>query len=518
MGIIKKPDLGIFDKRFPFQLKSAEIYDPTKFTILTGTDGVLDDLFSYQVFNWLKNTWYAGAAPADMQDGMMWVDSGDGKLHLRHGGGLEEVLQLTRSFDVTPRFAGVGLMDTDDSHYLVLKCNEDLTGNKFLNFVTGDASRTITLSGSPTMGDWFDQSVKQAASPTFNAPIVSNLNVGEYIYHTGDVDTYIRFQLDNLTLRAGGIDFVNMVEAATDYLQLLSGLNFIGDNVNTKMTRGLTINQLGADDEIFARKSSDVAHGVTDYAETDTYGLDLKAHSTEGGLEIRGLSGGERAINLVAYYTTDDTGKDVNANAPIQFNVYKKSGTGRGNMGADANAVAIKVYRGGASDTVWILDEDGDIWQDGNLYIGGGNDATLESGDILYLEAGADGIYSLRIRDTVNAEAPNVYIGGVTGKLFRTTAGARKYKANIKDLELDSSGIYDFRPISFTSKCKDDDKNKRFVGLNADEVEQIYPSIIEYDDKNEPETINYRAIQILMLAALQKQKKEIDALKAKLNN
>ena len=55
MQIIKKPDLGIFDKRFPFQLKSAEIYDPTKFTILTGTDGVLDDLFSYQVYNWIKN-------------------------------------------------------------------------------------------------------------------------------------------------------------------------------------------------------------------------------------------------------------------------------------------------------------------------------------------------------------------------------------------------------------------------------------------------------------------------------
>jgi hypothetical protein len=32
----------------------------------------------------------------------------------------------------------------------------------------GGASRAITLSGSPTLGDWFDQSVKQAASPSFN--------------------------------------------------------------------------------------------------------------------------------------------------------------------------------------------------------------------------------------------------------------------------------------------------------------------------------------------------------------
>ncbi len=44
---------------------------------------------------------------------------------------------------------------------------ENLSGNKNLDFVTGDASRVITLSGNPTLGDWFDQAVKQASNVTF---------------------------------------------------------------------------------------------------------------------------------------------------------------------------------------------------------------------------------------------------------------------------------------------------------------------------------------------------------------
>ena len=36
-----------------------------------------------------------------------------------------------------------------------------------VNFVTGGSLRTVTLSGNPTLGDWFDQSVKAAAAPAF---------------------------------------------------------------------------------------------------------------------------------------------------------------------------------------------------------------------------------------------------------------------------------------------------------------------------------------------------------------
>ena len=151
--LTKKPDLDIFDRRFP-AIFDDPMYDPTKMTIIQGTDGVLDDLFSYQVYNKLKNHWRLATEPPDKQVGMIWSDLDNDKL--KHYGnvvaaGWEEVLQLTRSFDVSPQFASVGLMDTPGAdHSLNLTCNEELTANKALNFVVGDAHRTITLGGNLT--------------------------------------------------------------------------------------------------------------------------------------------------------------------------------------------------------------------------------------------------------------------------------------------------------------------------------------------------------------------------------
>lgn len=36
-----------------------------------------------------------------------------------------------------------------------------------VTFVSGGSPRTVTLSGNPTIADWFDQSVKAGASPAF---------------------------------------------------------------------------------------------------------------------------------------------------------------------------------------------------------------------------------------------------------------------------------------------------------------------------------------------------------------
>jgi len=60
-----------------------------------------------------------------------------------------------------------GLVDTNASHYLQLAAGSDLTANRNLTFTTGDAARTLTLQGNPTLDDWFNQSVKTSASPTF---------------------------------------------------------------------------------------------------------------------------------------------------------------------------------------------------------------------------------------------------------------------------------------------------------------------------------------------------------------
>lgn len=62
---------------------------------------------------------------------------------------------------------GCGILDTDATHTLSIVPGSNLTANRTLTISTGDASRTITLNGNTTLNDWFDQSVKQSATPTF---------------------------------------------------------------------------------------------------------------------------------------------------------------------------------------------------------------------------------------------------------------------------------------------------------------------------------------------------------------
>ena len=70
---------------------------------------------------------------------------------------------------------GLHLLDTNASHDLIIAPGSDLSADRTLTLTTGDAARTITLTGNPTLADWFDQSVKVAATPTFGATTITGL-------------------------------------------------------------------------------------------------------------------------------------------------------------------------------------------------------------------------------------------------------------------------------------------------------------------------------------------------------
>ena len=164
-------------------------------------------------------------------------------------------------------------------------------------------------------------------------------------------------QQDAQALAGGEIvqnDVVGVVYDGTQF-QIISQR----DGDNAKMTRGLTLNQGAADDEIVALKSSDVAHGVTDDTETDTYSFIAKGSAALGGVRMQSYSetGTVVSMTLRAITTDDDTTKGTGGVAPFYVDVRKKSGTTSGAVGADANLFAIAE----AGGTRFIVDEDGDI-------------------------------------------------------------------------------------------------------------------------------------------------------------
>jgi hypothetical protein len=124
---------------------------------------------------------------------------------------------------------------------------------------------------------------------------------------------------------------------------------------------GLTLNQGANDNKIFSLKSSDVDHGMTSIAQTDTYAYMAKGSGTAGGLQLDSLAEGEDGFTMHSYVTTSATSKSTSANAAIMFKGRKKSSTSAGSLSdANANIMAIADH----NTRRFLFDIEGDFHAD----------------------------------------------------------------------------------------------------------------------------------------------------------
>jgi hypothetical protein len=122
-----------------------------------------------------------------------------------------------------------------------------------------------------------------------------------------------------------------------------SGLTTIVDTSNAFMTTGLTINQLGADNEILAFKSSDVGHPFTSLAEADTYSTFTKYDGSLGGCIWRGFneSGMSQNMAIRSYGVNVDTSDTSGSVGPISFSCNKSNGSTGSAAMADADNMVL---------------------------------------------------------------------------------------------------------------------------------------------------------------------------------
>ncbi len=145
-----------------------------------------------------------------------------------------------------------------------------------------------------------------------------------------------------------------------------AGLVLINDSANANSTIGLTINQDANDNEILSFKSSDVNHGVTGVTETDTWGFFKKNSGNSGGLFGSFLSDATEPVLIQAIETTTtSTAKSTSVSGSISLRAGKANGTAVGNLDSNANIFTLRAFKGGAFSTVFIVDEDGDLYADG---------------------------------------------------------------------------------------------------------------------------------------------------------
>ncbi len=190
----------------------------------------------------------------------------------------------------------------------------------------------------------------------------------------------------NMVAILGGGSDTRILNNAQDTVLLNvtdGGLVGIGDTSNAKMTKGLTINQGAADDEAFALKSSDVATGMTDDVETDTFFAIRKYDGATGGAQVEGY--GESAIGMTVWgmvVTEDTAAPSVLSNAGVRMFGRSKSGTAHAPMGTTANVVAF-----GRSPSAVT-----------HVFIGNGNSYEDGTGWTAY-----DSLDDVKVLETINA-------------------------------------------------------------------------------------------------------------------
>jgi len=97
------------------------------------------------------------------------------------------------------------------------------------------------------------------------------------------------------------------------------------------------------------------------------------------------------------------------------------------------------------------------------------------------------------------------------GRLGTTTSSIR-FKEDVRDLGAASDDLMKLRPVTFRYKESD----LQEYGLIAEEVAKVYPELVVNDDQGRPLMIRSQLLDPLLLNEIQKQRCEIEELKARL--
>jgi len=153
-----------------------------------------------------------------------------------------------------------------------------------------------------------------------------------------------------------------------------------------------------------------------------------------------------------------------------------------------------------------------------NIYIGtlgGGNGGDRESGHVR-IGSGlqtATFIAGIRGVTTANNDAIPVLIDA-NGQLG-TTSSSRSVKEDIHDMGDATARLLDLRPVTFRYKQQQQTlpgaaEVSPEYGLIAEEVAEVFPDLVVYDEKGQPFTVKYHEMGPMLLNEMKKQQHMIE--------
>lgn len=86
---------------------------------------------------------------------------------------------------------------------------------------------------------------------------------------------------------------------------------------------------------------------------------------------------------------------------------------------------------------------------------------------------------------------------------------SRRFKRDIEDMGTVSDAILSLRPVTFRYKAELDSTNSSQLGLIAEEVAEVCPDLVLHDSQGEIFTVNYDAVNAMLLNEFLKQHKRV---------
>ena len=98
-----------------------------------------------------------------------------------------------------------------------------------------------------------------------------------------------------------------------------------------------------------------------------------------------------------------------------------------------------------------------------------------------------------------------------------TISSSRRYKEDIADMGAASARLLELRPVTFRYRqAYGNGEQPLDYGLIAEQVAEVFPELVVFDENNRPETVRYRLLSSLLLNELQKQHSELSGQAAEI--
>jgi len=97
-------------------------------------------------------------------------------------------------------------------------------------------------------------------------------------------------------------------------------------------------------------------------------------------------------------------------------------------------------------------------------------------------------------------------------------SSSKRFKEDIHDMGEATTNLMRLRPVTFHYKKEYDSGDGRLqYGLIAEEVAEVYPELVVYDDQGRAKAVLYQQLSGMLLNEFQKQHKQVQELKERLS-